>query len=382
MGTTLRAGIFLASALTLSACAGTPFDIDLRDLGNGFDTSDAARSATASRPRADGRGIISYPGYQIAVARRGDTVADVAERVGLTTEELARHNGLDPNVTLRANEVLALPRRVAEPSSAAGGITSGPIGNSGVDISTLAGNAIDRSGPATPGRAASAREAAGVEPIRHQVEAGETAFTISRLYNVSVRALADWNGLGADLNVREGQYLLIPVVIDPPAAAPVAPSAEQSADAAVPEPPSATTPLPDARSATPVPVPTPEAPNLGANSDSRLVMPVNGTIIRDFSKGTNEGIDIAAPIGTNVMAAGDGVVAAITRDTDQVPIIVLRHVDNLLTVYAGVDNLSVKKGDTVRRGQRIAVIRDADPAFLHFEVRNGLDSVNPMGFFN
>jgi len=44
------------------------------------------------------------------------------------------------------------------------------------------------------------------------VARGETAFTIARLYNVSVRALSDWNGLGPDLEVREDQYLLIPVV--------------------------------------------------------------------------------------------------------------------------------------------------------------------------
>ena len=197
----------------------------------------SSRPAT-DRPRADTRGVISYPGYQVAVARRGDTVSDVAARVGLDAEELARHNGLRADVTLRADEVLALPRRVAEPDTGTGGITTGAIGGNSVDISTLAGNAIDRAGPATPGRAANAREAAGVEPIRHQVEAGETAFTISRLYNVSVRALADWNGLGADLAVREGQFLLIPVVIDPPEAPPAAaPAQEQPGQ-------SATTPKP------------------------------------------------------------------------------------------------------------------------------------------
>ncbi len=52
-------------------------------LGNGFDTTDAVRQKTEDRPAADARGIISYPGYQVAVARRGDTVASVATRVGL-----------------------------------------------------------------------------------------------------------------------------------------------------------------------------------------------------------------------------------------------------------------------------------------------------------
>ena len=44
------------------------------------------------------------------------------------------------------------------------------------------------------------------------MQRGETAYTIARLYNVSAKSLAEWNGLGPDLAVREGQYLLIPVV--------------------------------------------------------------------------------------------------------------------------------------------------------------------------
>jgi murein DD-endopeptidase MepM/ murein hydrolase activator NlpD len=60
--------------------------------------------------------------------------------------------------------------------------------------------------------------------------------------------------------------------------------------------------------------------------------------------------------------------------------VVIRHADNLLTVYAGVDALKVKKGDKVQRGQAIAVIRQGNPAFLHFEVRKGVDSLDPMTF--
>jgi murein DD-endopeptidase MepM/ murein hydrolase activator NlpD len=71
------------------------------------------------------------------------------------------------------------------------------------------------------------------------------------------------------------------------------------------------------------------------------------------------------------------VVAAITRDVDQVPILVLRHADNVLTVYAGVDQIAVNKGDQVRRGQEIARVRASASPLLHFEVREGFDSVDP-----
>ena len=74
--------------------------------------------------------------------------------------------------------------------------------------------------------------------------------------------------------------------------------------------------------------------------------------------------------------------AAITRDTDQVPILVLRHEDNLPTVYAGVDALTVEKGDKVSRGQVIGEVRQTASPFLHFEVRDGFESVDPMPYLN
>ena len=75
-----------------------------------------------------------------------------------------------------------------------------------------------------------------------------------------------------------------------------------------------------------------------------------------------------------------GTVAAITKDTDQVPILVVRHADNILTVYANIDGIKVAKGETVKRGQTIAEVRAGSPAFLHFEVRNGIDAVDPMPY--
>ena len=134
-------------------------------------------------------------------------------------------------------------------------------------------------------------------------------------------------------------------------------------------------------------VETPEAPDLAASATSasdttRLLTPVSGRIVRPYSKGSNEGIDIAASPGTAVRAADAGTVAAITRDTEGVPIVVIRHQGNLLTVYAGVDALKVEKGTEVSRGQQIATIREADPATLHFEVREGFESVDPAPYLN
>lgn len=371
--------------IALSACSTTgPFetmDWDFRG-GGALDTSAAARQATQRRPSPDARGVISYPGYQVAVARRGDSVASVAARLGLTPDELARYNALMPTDTLREGEILALPRRIDDGGRVVGVPPSSATPGS-VDVSAIATTALDRVGTPTPPATTTPRT--GGEPVRHQVRRGETAFSIARLYNVSAKSLGEWNGLGPDLVVREGQYLIIPVANATPPN-PVAVTTPPGAGSPTPVPPSATKPLP-AEKTTPAaeaPKETPASPDLGnqqtSASAARMQMPVGGAIIRPYAKGKNEGIDISAPAGSAVKAAAAGTVAAITKDTEQTPIIVIRHDGNILTVYAGVDGITVKKGDKVARGQTIAKVRAATPSFLHFEVRRGVESTDPMAF--
>jgi murein DD-endopeptidase MepM/ murein hydrolase activator NlpD len=389
MAGSLRQLMLCCAVAGLSACTTSEFDWDLRGP-NSLDTSEAALLATRDRPAADARGVLSYPGYQVAVARRGDTVATVAARVGVDAGALAQKNALQPADPLREGETLLLPARVAEPPAGTPGsgipvAVPATAAAAPVEVTTLAGAAIDRADSATNSTPLPLAAPAGPEPLRHQVKRGETGFGIARTYGVPARALAEWNGLDAQMTLREGQFLLIPTAA-PGAGAPADPTAtvtNPGEGSPTPVPPSATAPLPDedpAPAAAPAPG-TPASPNLGesrtAASSSRLAMPVSGSIIRGFSKGKNDGIDIAAAPGSKVVAAADGTVAAVTKDTDQVPILVLRHADNLLTVYAGIDSVSLAKGAAVKRGQQIAVIRNADPAFLHFEVRKGVDAVDP-----
>ncbi len=388
--TILRVALLGSALSALAACENNgSFDGDLRHFGkNIFDTSEAAQRAMAARPTADARGIISYPGYQVAIARQGDTVESVAARVGLTTAELGNYNAIPPGTILRQNEVLALPRRVPDTALASATVPGALPTTAGgaIDVTTIASGAIDR---AQTGQSATATAAApgttpapaptGAEPARHKVERGESAYSIARLYNVNVKALADWNGLGNDLSVREGQILLIPVSNGQSAT--VETVSAPGAGSATPVPPSAAKPLPAEKPvAASEPVKTPPAPDLGATASAKLSLPVQGKIIRGYQKKKNDGIDIAAGAGTTVAAAGDGTVAAITKDTQQVPILVVRHAGNLLTVYANIDGITVKKGDKVKRGQALATVRASDPAFVHFEVRQGFESVDPMPY--
>lgn len=376
-----------AAMLVLVAGCTKPLDFDLRgNFGNALTTSEAARNATAARPAPDARGVISYPGYQMVVARRGDTVQSAAARVGVDAGELARFNGIQSGDDLREGEVLALPKRIAEITPA--GQTAAQPGS--VDITTLASGAIDRAGPSVqtstlpPATQTAAAAPAAIEPIRHKVQRGETAYTVARLYNVPVRGLAEWNGLGPDFAIREGQYLLIPIA-NQPAPATAAATTAPGQGSPTPVPPSSTQPLPQEKTtpaAAAQAAPT-TAPNLGKTQTAasagggKMAMPLNGKIIRDYKKGTNEGIDIQAASGSPIVAADAGTVAAITADADQVPIVVVKHAGNLLSVYANVEGITVKKGDSVSRGQTIAKVRSGASNYLHFEVRKGFDSVDP-----
>jgi murein DD-endopeptidase MepM/ murein hydrolase activator NlpD len=352
----------------LAGCVGSDLDFDLRPDR----ISTRAAGEAAPRPEPDANGLITYESYQMVVARRGDTVADVARRIGMEADELARFNGRNATDPLRADEVLALPRRVS------------PGAGAGTDIAAIASGAIDAAEARQGSGTASAPALQpGQEPVRHRVGRGETAYSIARLYSVSVRSLAEWNGLGPDLAVREGQYLIIPLVIEqaavptgsaapgatvaplPPSAATALPDPVQTAA----RPPQGTQPAPQA--ATPAPAP--------ASSSARFLAPVDGSIIRPYGNG-NEGIDIGAATGTAVRAAADGEVAAITQDTDQIPIVVVRHPDGLLTVYANLRNIRVSRGDQVSRGQTIAEVGSGDPSFLRFEVRRGFEAVNPARY--
>jgi murein DD-endopeptidase MepM/ murein hydrolase activator NlpD len=404
----VRMRVLMASVAlgALAACGDQPLDFDLRGLTGGFSTADAAVNATTDRPKADARGVISYPNYQVVVAERGDTLNDVAARLGISANELVKFNGVAADIPLRKGEIIALPNRVAEQPLQNGAIQPQPV-----DVTALAGNAINNS-PSTAQVTtaalpqASGSNLSGAEPIRHKVERGETAFTVARLYQVSPKSLAEWNGLDSNFAIREGQFLLIPVAKQnpPKRQAETAATKAPGEGSPTPTPPSSTKPLPKddtiaaapAAAAAPKPAATPAAKpqpapkpakpvaDVGTQSapakTAKMTYPVSGSIIRAYSKGKNEGVNIKGGAGTAVKAAAAGTVAAITKSADGIPIVVIRHPDNILTVYANVANVKVQKGDSVRRGQGIANLRTGDEAYVHFEVRNGFDSVDPLPF--
>lgn len=127
------------------------------------------------------------------------------------------------------------------------------------------------------------------------------------------------------------------------------------------------------------------------SNKGRLLFPVAGryTITSNFGtydhpdlakvKMTNLGIDIEVPKGTSTRAVFDGVVSSIFRIDGYNNVVILRH-GEYLTVYAGINALSVKKGDKVKVGQTLGSLYtdpDGGSTKLHFEIRREKQKLNP-----
>lgn len=123
-----------------------------------------------------------------------------------------------------------------------------------------------------------------------------------------------------------------------------------------------------------------------------LLFPVSGRyrIVRGFGRQKhpeleqvetdNSGIDIEALSSTKARAIYNGRVSAIFRQPGYGTIVMIRH-GKYLTIYANLDAIAVKSGDTVKTGQTIGNIL-ADPeeenrTILHFELRKERTKLNP-----
>ena len=129
------------------------------------------------------------------------------------------------------------------------------------------------------------------------------------------------------------------------------------------------------------------------SNKGRLLFPVAGSyrIVGTFGrtdhpsiKGVqvqNSGIDIeAAGSSAYARAVFDGTVTSVFRIDGYQNIVILRH-GEYLTVYAGLDQIAVRKGDKVKASQRLGHIfsdpDDGGRSVLHFELRHEKQKLNP-----
>ena len=118
------------------------------------------------------------------------------------------------------------------------------------------------------------------------------------------------------------------------------------------------------------------------------VWPADGVFMSGFGwrwGRIHAGIDIAAPIGTPILAAASGVVDYSSwNDGGYGNMIDIRHADGTITRYAHMNELYVKEGQTVDQGQTIGAMGStgfSTGPHLHFEIRpNGGSAIDPMSF--
>lgn len=128
-------------------------------------------------------------------------------------------------------------------------------------------------------------------------------------------------------------------------------------------------------------------PKMPASAGAYL-WPVKGKIIKGFEAKAdgNKGVNISAPQATKVAAANNGVVAY-TGNT--VPgmgnVVLIKHPNGYMTVYAHLSEIQVKKNQVVQAGQKIGTVGKSgnvkEPQ-LHFEIRNGKTPIDPTQYLN
>jgi len=241
-------------------------------------------------------------------------------------------------------------------------------------------------------------------PRLHVVARGDTLYGISRRYGVDMANLARRNGLTPPYTIQVGQRLALPGVAPPVsspatvvATAPATPPLAEATPRRRPSPPgsvaavppqaetkSETGPAPRRRPPPPIVAsgPLPEPP---ARTGNGFLWPVQGRVVAAYGlrEGNrhNDGINIAAPAGTPVRAAENGVVAYAGDGIRGFGnLLLIKHDRGYITAYAHNARLLVGRGQVVRQGEAVATVGatgGVPSPQLHFEIRRGTKAVDP-----
>ncbi|MBI4193828.1 MAG: peptidoglycan DD-metalloendopeptidase family protein [Betaproteobacteria bacterium] len=266
---------------------------------------------------------------------------------------------------------------------------------------------VPQARPVPPAPTAARRPAPDARPGFHTVKKGDTLYSIALDYGLDYRELAAWNAIDP-ARIQVGQQVRLtppggavttaplktaPAVVEARplgAATPGAPAENVKVEpkaVRMPYTDQAYAQLaslkPDA-SAVPKPEPLVEqkAEPARGGDDPDWIWPTNGKIIGNFTEGaTLKGIAIAGRLGQPVVASAAGkVIFSGTGIRGFGKLIVIKHNNTFLSVYAHNNQLLVKEGQTVAKGQKIAEMgnTDTDRVKLHFEIRRFGKPVDPI----
>jgi murein DD-endopeptidase MepM/ murein hydrolase activator NlpD len=172
----------------------------------------------------------------------------------------------------------------------------------------------------------------------------------------------------------------VPAAAAPAAAAPAAAAPAAAAPAAAA--PAAAAPAAAGPAAT--------GPSKTVDAAPTFHWPVRGQVIAGFGSKINGqpnyGINVAVPEDTAIKAADDGVVVYSGNQLKSYGnLLLVRHPNGYVTVYAHAKQLLVKGGDEIKRGQVIAKAGrtgEVDSPQVHFEIRKASAPVDPMPYLN
>jgi lipoprotein NlpD len=213
--------------------------------------------------------------------------------------------------------------------------------------------------------AAPATAMQGVAEGFYVVKSGDTLYSIALEHGADYHELAQWNSLDDPTRLRVGQVLRV----KPPAESSVVIGSGRAVGRIESRPlegqkPPAPAVAPQAR----------EEPMLEA-TPLQFLWPAKGKLLAGFAEPRQKGIDIEGKIGDPVIAAAAGRVTYVGSGIPGLgKLVVIRHDQGFITVYANNKDILVKEQQAVARGQRIADLGEK----LHFQIRKGAAAVDPL----
>ncbi len=194
----------------------------------------------------------------------------------------------------------------------------------------------------------------------YKVVSGDTLFSIAKKNNVSLSSLKKYNGL-LSTNLQLGQVLQLISPI--------------STDAGIENKKEITKSI------------LKSIANIFVEEKEVIfISPLKGEIISTFgikpSGLKNNGINIEAKNGSEILASEDGVVVFVGNTIKGFGnTIIIKHAQNYMTVYAHADEILVNLGEKIEKNNKIATVGKTGKvksSQLHFEIVKNLQHKNPV----
>lgn len=280
--------------------------------------------------RGDGTtaGVSASPALDLYTVKRGDTLYSIALDHGVEYRDLAAWNAIDNPNRIRIGQQLRVKPPVA--ATATGEVITQPVDAGGT--TAIEQRSLDSS-PLPAARSSSS------SLLKSEPKVGKLPYSEETL--AQAQRAAEPTTLAAAPPVEAK-------VAAPPEAKPA------SGEAAVAGP-----------------------------DDVGWIWPSSGKLLGQFSESGSKGIDLGGKAGDPVVAAGDGkVVYSGTGLRGYGKLLIIKHNATFLSAYAHNQNLLVKEGQSVSKGQKIAEMgnTDSDQVKLHFEIRRQGKPVDPLKY--